>query len=209
MKKIVSLAGLSIAAIAATPAAAQTAAPVGGRVEALIGYDRVGYDLEDTFGIDDSVHMSGVLYGIGIGYDFPVSNGVSLGVDLEATASTADRKESFVGDVGGFDVDATGKISAGRDLYAGVRAIFAASPKVNIYVKAGYTNARLKGSVDGTIDGESIDSSDAANGDGIRAGLGAQYAISQKSFVGLEYRYSNYESDFDRNQIAATFGFRF
>lgn len=209
MKNIVSLLGLSAAALIATPAAAQNAAPTGGRVEALVGYDRVGYNLEDTFGVDDSVHMSGILYGIGVGYDFAVSNAFSLGVDLEATDSTADRKESFVGDIDGFDVDASAKIAAGRDLYAGVRATFAASPNLNVYLKAGYTNARLKGSIEGTIDGEPVNESDATNGDGIRAGIGAQFAISQKSFIGLEYRYSNYEHNFDRNQLAATVGFRF
>lgn len=209
MKKFVSLLSLSVAALAATPAAAQTAAPTGGRVEVLLGYDRVSYNLEDTFGVDDSLHMSGVLYGIGIGYDFAVSNSVSLGVDLEVADSTADRKEEFVGEIEGFDVDGAAKISTGRDLYAGVRATFAASPKANLYVKAGYTNARLKGSIEGTIDGEPVDESDGANGDGFRVGLGGQYAISANSFVGVEYRYSNYEHNFSRNQVAATLGIRF
>lgn len=209
MKKIVSLLGLSAAALVATPAAAQVAAPVGARVEAIVGYDRVSYDMEDTFGIDDSVHLSGVLLGAGLGYDFAVSNGVSLGVDLEASFSTADRAESYSGDFEGYDVDATGKISAGRDLYAGARVSFAVSPTTNVYLKAGYTNARVKASVEGTVDGEPVAVSDAGNGDGVRAGVGAQFAINASTYVGAEYRYSNYEQNVSRNQIAATFGLRF
>lgn len=207
MKYYVAFAALSLAALSASPAMA--AAPNGGRVEAILGYDRVGYDLEDTFGIDDSVHMSGILYGVGIGYDFAVSPTVSLGVDLEAADSTSDRKESYTGDLGGYDVDGSAKIAAGRDLYAGVRATMAASPNVNLYLKAGYTNARLKGSIEGTIDGEPIDESDGANGDGFRAGIGGQFNFNANSYMGVEYRYSNYEHNFSRNQIAATLGFRF
>ena len=178
MKKIVSLAGLSIAAIAATPAAAQdatvqTTAPTGGRVEALVGYDIVSFAGEDE---------GGVLFGVGAGYDFAVGNGVALGVDVEASDSTT-------------DVDI---VSTGRDLYAGVRATFAVSNTANLYVKGGYSNARIKA--------EGLGS---ANGDGFRLGAGAQLSIGGKAYVGGEYRYSNYESDFSRHQLAAVIGTRF
>lgn len=173
MKKIVSLVGLSIAAIAATPAAAQTAAPSGGRVEALVGYDIVSFAGEDE---------GGILFGVGAGYDFAVGNGAALGVDIEATDSTT-------------DVDI---VSTGRDLYAGVRATFAVGPKANVYVKGGYTNARIK-----------ADGLGSANGDGFRLGAGAQLSIGGKAYVGGEYRYSNYESDFSRHQLAAVIGTRF
>ena len=176
MKKIVLLAGLSIAAIAATPAAAQdtqTAAPTGGRIEALVGYDIVSFAGEDE---------GGVLYGVGAGYDFAVGTGVALGVDVEASDSTTD-----------IDI-----VSTGRDLYAGVRATVAVSDAANLYVKGGYTNARIKAEGLG-----------GANGDGFRLGAGAQFSIGGKAYVGGEYRYSNYESDFSRHQFAATIGTRF
>jgi len=176
VKKIVLLAGLSIAAIAATPAAAQdtqTAAPTGGRVEALVGYDIVSFAGESE---------GGILYGIGAGYDFAIGNSAALGVDVEASDSTTDY----------FD------LSTGRDLYAGVRATFAVSPTANLYVKGGYTNARLK-----------LEGFGGENGDGFRLGAGAQFSIGGKAYVGGEYRYSNYESDFSRHQFAATIGTRF
>ena len=134
---------------------------------------------------------------------------MKLGVDLEASDATTRRKESINGIVDGSDVDGSAKISAGRDLYAGARLTVAASDKVNVYFKAGYTNARLKASVAGTIDGVSGSISDAANGDGVRLGAGAQFAIRGNTYLGLEYRYSNYEADVTRNQLAATVGFRF
>jgi len=202
-------AAFAATALVASPAAAQGSNIGGGRFEAVVGYDRAGFDLEDTFGINDTAHMSGVLLGIGVGYDVPVSKTVSLGVDLEASDATTKRSETFAGIIDGFDIDGKAKISAGRDLYAGGRLTVAASNKVNLYLKAGYTNARMKAGFKGTIDGVAVDESDGANGDGVRLGAGAQFAIARNSYVGVEYRYSNYEGDFTRDQLAATFGVRF
>lgn len=173
------------ALIAATPAFAQVpvAAPApltGPRIEALVGWDRV-----TVFG----GHKDGVLYGVGAGYDFGISGSASLGVDVEASDSTT--KISDLGD----------SVSTGRDLYAGVRASFLVSDRTSLYLKGGYTNARIKVTI-GSI-------SDAGNGDGFRVGGGAQYALSGKAYIGGEYRYSNYESDFARHQGALVVGTRF
>lgn len=171
---------VAVAALAsASPAFAQDAAPAaalaptGPRIEAIVGYDNLGTD-----GFD----MDGVMFGIGAGYDFAVGNAVSLGLDVEAGDSSAHENG----------------VSAGRDLYAGGRVSFGVSPRANIYLKAGYTNARVKVSGFG---GE--------NGDGVRVGLGGQYTIAGKAYVGAEYRYSNYEQDVDRHQVALTLGTRF
>ena len=185
MKKILFATAASAAFLAATPALAQDApaasAPVGPRVEALIGYDRV------KLGSD---HDGGILFGIGAGYDFAVGNGVSLGADVEATEST--QKEG--------DADVA-QVKAGRDLYAGGRVSFAVTPAANLYLKAGYTNARFK----------ATDGSDtfAENFDGFRIGAGGQVAVSGKAYVGGEYRYSNYEAGLARHQFALTVGTRF
>lgn len=178
MTRMISGAALAVALTFATPAMAQTAAPAtaaptGFRVEALVGYDRAG---------TDGFHLDGVLYGIGAGFDFAAGSNVSLGVDVEATDSTG--KEDGV--------------SVGRDLYAGGRVNFAVSPRANLYVKGGYTNARVK------VSGFGSD-----NGDGFRLGAGGQLTLGGKAYVGAEYRYSNYESDFDRHQVALTLGTRF
>jgi len=182
VKKILLVTAASAAFLAATPALAQDApaAPTGPRVEALVGYDRVKAAGE---------HDGGLLFGVGAGYDFAVGNGVSLGADIEATDST--QKEGSDG----------AEVKSGRDLYAGGRVSFAVSPQANLYLKAGYTNARFKAS-----DGEDTF---GANFDGFRVGAGGQYNIGGKAYVGGEYRYSNYEAGLSRHQVALTVGTRF
>ncbi|MGH8574412.1 MAG: porin family protein [Gammaproteobacteria bacterium] len=183
MKKIVTLCASAIAFAAfATPASA--AAPNGGRIEAIVGYDNVSFDL--GAGVD--ADTSGVTYGVGAGYDFAVSPSVAIGIDLEAADSTADFEAG------------TDRVAAGRDLYAGLRLTTAVSDKANLYFKAGYTNARLKVETAGLTD--------AANGDGVRAGVGVQLAVSENAYIGGEYRYSNYEADITRHQGVLTIGFR-
>nr|WP_283938261.1 porin family protein [Sphingomonas brevis] len=170
------------AVLGATPALAQGIPAVAGpRVEAVVGYDRV-----KALGEKDG----GVLFGLGAGYDFAVGNGVSLGADIEATDSTQKEGDPDIAEV-----------KAGRDLYAGGRVTVAVSPSANLYVKAGYTNARFK-----ATDGEVTESE---NFDGFRVGAGGQYNVSNKAYVGAEYRYSNYESGLSRNQVAVTVGTRF
>ena len=181
VKKILLATAATTAFLAATPALAQNVAPVGPRVEAIVGYDKV-----KALGEKDG----GALFGIGAGYDFAVAPSVSLGADLEATGST--MKE---GD------EATAEVKAGRDLYAGVRANLAVAPNANLYVKGGYTNARLKA----TIAGDSF----SENFDGYRLGAGGQLGIGGKAYVGSEYRYSNYEDGLSRHQVAMTVGTRF
>ena len=181
VNKILLATAASTVFLAATPALAQNVAPVGPRVEAVVGYDKV-----KALGEKDG----GALFGIGAGYDFAVAPSVSLGVDVEATESTV--KEG--------DED-TAEVKAGRDLYAGVRANLAVAPNANLYVKGGYTNARLKA----TIENDSF----SENFDGYRLGAGGQIGIGGKAYVGSEYRYSNYEDGLSRHQVALTVGTRF
>ena len=180
MKKILYATAATAAFLAATPALAQTA-PVGPRVEAVVGYDKVKIGGESD---------GGALFGIGAGYDFAVAPTVSLGVDVEASEST--QKEG--------DEDIA-QVKAGRDLYAGLRASLAVSPTANLYVKGGYTNARFK-----ATDGEDTF---AENVDGYRLGAGGQVTVTGKAYVGGEYRYSNYEAGLKRHQLALTVGTRF
>lgn len=190
MKRVISTAAVSALALSAAPAAAQVAmAPVGPRVEAIVGYDAPRVELE---GIDD-IKDDGVLYGVGVGYDFAVSPSISAGVDLEATESTADEDFS--------DGINTASLEAGRDLYAGGRLTFPVSNAANLYVKGGYTNFRVKGELNGDEEATTLD--------GWRVGAGGQFGIGGKAYVGGEYRYSDYENDVKRHQFALTLGTRF
>jgi outer membrane immunogenic protein len=106
------------AALTATPAFAQNAAPAfnGGHVEAVVGFDSIhgGGDSE-----------TGVAFGIAGGYDIRKGHAV-FGIELEAADST-------ISDSG---------VSASRDLYAGGRLGVVIGDRGLLYAKAGYTNAR-------------------------------------------------------------------
>ncbi|WP_340317263.1 outer membrane protein [Rhizorhabdus argentea] len=178
------------AASAAAPALAQDQAPfTGARVEGLAGWDRVSNN-----GRDDAV-----TYGLGAGYDFQTGMGL-VGVEGEVADSTA---KACVGSRTPADPRLCAK--AGRDLYVGGRIGTVVGGKTLLYAKAGYTNARATGSLD---DGTTRVRG-SQNFDGVRVGAGAEYAVTQNSFVKAEYRYSNYEQGFSRNQVVAGFGFRF
>jgi outer membrane immunogenic protein len=191
--KLIHVLAATAATLVATPA---LAAPVsGGRVEAIIGWDNSQTDL-DEFGFGD-VDRDGFLYGVRAGYDFGLSDKMSVGVDAEITDSTAD-----IDLVDGNDF---AEVSVGRDIYLGARLTGAVSDNLNLYGMVGYTNARI--SADARIGTTTF--SDAANADGIRAGVGGQFYVASNVYLGLEYRYSNYEAGFSRHQVAGTLGFRF
>jgi len=183
------------AASAAVPALAQDAsggrAPfTGARVEGLAGWDRV----------QNNGHDDGVQYGLGAGYDFQTGMGL-VGIEGEVA-------DSSVRQCTGSRTVADPRLcaKAGRDLYVGGRVGTVVGGNTLLYAKAGYTNAQAKLT---SNDGTGQITLGKSNLDGVRVGAGAEYALSQNSFVKAEYRYSNYEQGFSRNQVVAGFGFRF
>lgn len=216
MRKIMVAALLAGAGIA-TPALAQDDGTfTGPRVEALLGYDHLGAgsSVDNDNGRDDQ-SIDGLLYGVGAGYDVGVGNAV-LGIETEFSDSTAKSdRHDFTSDFG------FGRVSAGRDIYVGARAGIRANPATLVYVKGGYTNAKLN-----VLAGDTNQTTDESfKLDGWRVGAGVERAIGTNSFAKLEYRYSNYDrghisyldgatsSDFDvdtdRHQVVASVGYRF
>lgn len=191
------------AATAATPAFAQdepqppppSSSFSGLHVEGLIGYDGNQIQTDDN---------GGLLYGLGVGYDFQVGSRGLIGIEAEATESSAGTCETDVFDPGdNFCVD------GGRDLYVGARAGVMVGRNVLIYGKAGYTNWRLHVDYE---EGNPVgvpSFSYGQNFDGVRVGAGAQFGIGRNAYVRTEYRYSNYEGGGDRHQVVGAFGFRF
>ncbi len=193
MTRYIASLACSALVIAATPAVAQTApAPSGARVEALVGYDALRVDLSD-FGVDEKAKDNDLFYGVGAGYDFAVSPSFSAGVDVEATGSN--NKADFD------DGNENAEIRTGRDLYAGGRLTMPISNVANVYLKGGYTNLKVKGEANGVDDSTTLD--------GARIGAGAQFNLGGAAYVGGEYRFSNYEKDVTRHQVALTVGTRF
>jgi outer membrane immunogenic protein len=187
--------------IAATPAAAQDDGPQtspspwqGFRVEGVAGYDSAR--IQDN---DDG----GFVYGVGVGYDFQTGRAV-LGIEAEATDSTnSGCTRDF------FATNDAYCATAQRELSIGLRAGLIVSPRILLYAKAGYTNARFSVDYDDGTPAGTNDFSVHQNLDGIRVGGGAEFRVGGNAFVRLEGRYSNYEFGGDRGQAVTAFGFRF
>lgn len=179
----------------ATPAFAQDQGNLSGfRVEGLVGYDRPSIADENA---------DGVLYGMGVGYDFQSGNAV-FGIEAEATDSTANER------VAGFALPGDElRVRAGRDLYVGGRVGAVVGGGTLLYAKAGYTNARVRIDYEDGTAGTINDFTDRTNLDGVRGGAGAQFAIGSNAYLKTEYRYSNYQDGVDRHQVVGGFGFRF
>jgi outer membrane immunogenic protein len=192
MRKIILTALL--AGVVATPAFAQTAPNTGLRLEGVVGYDRAGVP---------GGKSDGVTYGVGVGYDMRVG-GAIVGIEGELTDSTVDECTSDFLQVGD-------QVCAelGRDLYVGARVGAPIGRSSLVYAKAGYTNARAGVTYEDGTAGTALDFATRENLDGFRLGAGAEFGIGPNSYLKTEYRYSNYEQDFDRHQVVAGFGFRF
>ena len=140
-----------------------------------------------------------------------------IGVEGEYTDSTA-KVEVNGNDAENFGF---GRVDAGRDLYVGARAGILAAPRTLVYVKGGYSNARLN-----LLARNGTDELRANYElDGYRIGAGVEQAFNENVYGKLEYRYSNYSSanfgrddttladdiaiDTDRHQVAVSLGYRF
>lgn len=186
------LASVAVLAAAATPASAE-----GFRAEIHAGWDHVR---ADGTGVNDDSD-SGIVYGIGAGYDVAIAPKVELGLDLSADLSSMEECETSVvlpGDRACLD--------AGRDLAAAVRLGYKVSPRGTIYALAGYTNARFR--FDYTTPA-GVTTRDGRNLDGFRLGAGYQHGFGEKAYGKVEYRYSNYENDVSRHQVLLGVGMNF
>ncbi|HEY9091794.1 outer membrane protein [Parasphingorhabdus sp.] len=179
MKKCV-LVLAATAACVSTPALAQDASSFNGPyVGGVLGFDNVELEA-DGIKADDS----GTIYGGVIGYDMNLG-GFIVGAEAEYTESAV--KETMPSVLVAGD---QARLSAGRDLYAGVRLGYEFAPNAMIYAKGGYTNAKAKLRYDDNAGSVSSFSDEL---DGYRIGGGLE-ATADKLFVRLEYRYSDYGS---------------
>lgn len=174
-----------LASVAATPAFAQDEeepALGGGYVMVIGGYDHV----------DDGVDRdSGAAYGAVVGFDGASGNFI-FGAEGEATFASTKECDPFIPDA---------CVRAGRDLYAGGRVGFGVGGRSIIYVKGGYTNARIEGTAGGNV----VVSEEL---DGVRVGVGAETTAGRLR-IRVEYRYSDYEQDVVRQQAVVGVGFAF
>jgi outer membrane immunogenic protein len=192
--------GLIAAAFLATPALAQdmpeNAPPAanftGFRVEALLGWDHTEI-LDDDGG--------GIIYGVGVGYDIQTGRAV-LGLEAEASESNNNGCLNDLIQAGDRFCGRTG-----RDLYIGARAGLLVGRNVLLFGKAGFVNTRFTNEYDpgggGAVTRAHFEQ------DGLRVGIGAEFALSRNAFVRGEARYTNYREGGDRGALLGGFGFRF
>jgi outer membrane immunogenic protein len=69
-----------------------------------------------------------------------------------------------------------------------------------------YANGRVK---DDAITGIAATTNHLPNRDGVRFGVGAEYAVARQVFLKTEYRYTNYARGLSRNQLVGGIGIRF
>ena len=225
--KIALVSALAIVAVA-TPAAAQDAGTFSGlRVEVLGGLDKVELSVdEDVFGSDESGSSEGVVYGVGVGYDFDLGRAV-VGLEAEYADSTTDYGFAAAGEIEGYDFDGSLTMDAAKDIYVGAR-VGAKAGSLLFYAKGGYSMASADITVRGSIDGETGSADADLDLSGFRIGAGAEAQINANTFVKLEYRYSAYSDgeleidgttldgkeafdyiDLDRHQVVFGVGYRF
>lgn len=202
MKKILTGALLAAAATTAAPALAQdNTGFTGGHVEAIGGWDQNRVD-SGVDGVKDP-KASGVVYGLGAGYDFD-TGGMVVGIEGEFTDSTAKK---CVGSAATTEVCA----KAGRDLYVGGRigATVGASKNTLLYAKGGYTDARSKLTITETVGNVTTTERFKESDGGWRIGAGVETKTSNNLLVKGEYRYSDYGDGVSRHQILGGVGIRF
>jgi outer membrane immunogenic protein len=191
----------------------------GARIEAHAGYDHVSAKLkyEDTAFPDDNVtakeSTSGLVYGGGIGYDFPVSEIWIVGVEANFDLANNDRCEEVFGD------DAA-CFKVKRDLSVGARLGAVMSKSTMFYVGAAYVNGKAKISYTDDLDPTNDFAISDTRG-GWRLSTGVEVALASKVYAKAEYRYSHYSRykasvgteslslGFDRHQALAGLGVRF
>jgi outer membrane immunogenic protein len=209
------LAGAAL--VAAAPALAQggpEATYSGPRAEARINYDIIGSGVTANVVVGDrgsfGDNSSGQAFGGGaeVGYDHMISPrlvvGAYAGIDFSMTDinSPGHRPYSF---------------SAGRNLYAGVRAGVPFARGAMVYVKGGYSNGNLRPKF-GTGADPTLFANYDENRSGFHVGGGVEVPISGQTYARGEYVYSKYQTfdvsstldvPFVRHQIVAAFGVRF
>lgn len=190
MRKIAPLLAV-IGTVAATPAVAndETDAPSGPRIEAIFGYDRIEFAVEDTDEFDASTED--ITYGAVIGYDF--SHGlISFGVEGEIATSGYGFQDSVTDElIEGSLVSGTLNIDSNPEYYLGARLGYGSGHSL-FYLKAGYVLSSVDIDLDGTVDGvpETLDAD--LDLEGLRLGIGFEYGLTDNFYVKTEYRYTDY-----------------
>ncbi|PTD22955.1 hypothetical protein CV103_09045 [Sphingomonas fennica] len=150
-------------------------------------------------GVDQS--KDAFVGGAFLAYDYEVAPRIVLGAQAEFNLAASDDF-GVVGSAGALRVDPRYAF----DLTA--RAGYLVTPKTLIYVRSGYSNARIRTTI--STNSTRISSSD--NRDGWMVGGGAERMITDHVSARLEYRYADLgegSNKFDRHQLLVGAAYRF
>lgn len=223
MKKVWTILPI-VAAFAAAPAFAQDSGFTA-RAELRAGYDELRAELE----IQDSARTgdaneSAIGYGAEVGVDFRLTSTILVGAYVGLDLSNIDQCSEVFPSVFAGDEAC---IDAGRNFTAGLRAGLPLGDGNLIYVKAGYSNAKIKGSF--ATNGQDLNTqlfsaSDTVGGYHLGAGfeLGLnQLGLGDGFYVKAEYVHTRYSDAFKsdlgqgesfnstRHQVLGGVGIRF
>jgi len=191
-------------ALTAPFAGAASAAPFDGPyVGAQVGWQSEKMrDLKSSFGtvpVDDKVNaVAGGLFG---GYDKTINGKLVLGAEAGLDFASDDQNQATVAGTN-YSVDPKYSI----DLTA--RAGYLVNPQTLVYLRGGYTNARMRT----TVTSAAGILADSDNQDGWLAGGGVERAINSNVSARLEYRYSKLsegDGKDQRNQVLAGLSYHF
>ncbi len=202
MKRILS----SVAAVALTAgfATAASAEPFNGPyvgVQAGWSQDDVGTPSTPAGDVTFDRSQDSVSGGLFMGYDYKISPRVVVGAEAGVQVAADD---SIVRDFGSTRVT----MDPERSLDLTARAGYLVNDDTLLYARGGYTNARVKTSIE---DSAGIRSA-STNRDGWLVGGGAEHALSDNVSARLEYRYSDLgegDGGFDRHQALFGLSYRF
>lgn len=202
MKRIVS----SVAAVvlAAALGSAASAEPFNGPfVGVQAGWNKDDLGTPSTRIGDLSVDRSSDSFSGGgfAGYDFKLSPRFVIGAEAGVQFGADD---SIVRDTGAARVSVDPK----RSLDFTGRAGYLLTDNTLLYARGGYTNARVRTSIDDAAGFRSV----SENRDGWLVGAGVERAISDNVSARLEYRYSDLsegDGKFDRHQALVGIAYRF
>ncbi|MCW1383685.1 porin family protein [Novosphingobium sp. KCTC 2891] len=137
------------------------------------------------------------VFGGFLGYDYQIGQHVVVGAQAELNFPT-----------GGTFGTSVASLDEKRSIDVSARAGYLVTPKTLVYVRGGYTNARL-----GTrIDNGTTSTYASEDRDGWHVGGGVERMVTDHISARLEYRYtdlSNGDGKFDRHQVLAGAAYRF
>lgn len=202
---------LTVAAVLATAAAAMPAAAAefsGFRAELQGGWNSTSIGYVDAFGTNFENSSSAFGYGAEVGYDFPISETVIIGVLGNVSGSTQSYTDMLCPSgtsaclLGRPNVNA----NMGVNFSAMARAGFKVADSTLLYGGLGYANQNVKYYIT-PVGGVTVEDSQSYGG--FRLAAGIEQAFGESFYGKVEYRYTNYQDDVSTNQVWGGFGMRF